>query len=121
AGRTRALGLPTDLFLRLFDATGKQLAEVEDTAGEEGVVDYTFTADGTYRLMVEDLLNRGGPEQVYRIELAHYQNDFSLSVDADKITVPRRAALVVKVSAARHGYKGPIEVKLVGKDLPFSS
>jgi hypothetical protein len=119
-GRTRTLGVPTDLFLRLYDAAGKQLAEVEDTAGEEGTIDYTIPADGTYRLMVEDLLNRGGPEQVYRIECSRYQPGFSLSMDAEKISVPYRGVLAVKVTAVRRGYTGPIELKLVGEDLPFA-
>ncbi|HEX3658444.1 MAG TPA: PPC domain-containing protein [Pirellulales bacterium] len=119
-GRTRTLGVPTDLFLRLYDAAGKQLTEVEDTAGEEGTIDYTIPADGTYRLMVEDLLNRGGPEQVYRVEFSRYQPSFSLSIDAEKITVPYKGVLALKVSAVRRGYKGPIELKLTGKDLPFA-
>ena len=30
-GRTRSLGSPSDLFMRLFDSKGAQLVEVEDT------------------------------------------------------------------------------------------
>ncbi|HEY5315830.1 MAG TPA: PPC domain-containing protein [Pirellulales bacterium] len=119
-GRTRTLGVPTDLFLRLYDAAGKQLAEVEDTAGEEGTIDYTVPADGTYRLMVEDLLNRGGPEQVYRVEFSRYEPGFSLSIDDEKISVPYKGVLALKVAAVRRGYNGAIELKLTGKDLPFA-
>lgn len=120
AGRTRGRGLPTDLFMRLYDSAGKQLAEVEDTAGDEGVIDFTFPAEGTYRLMVEDLLKRGGPEQVYRIEIERYQPGFSLSMDVEHVTVPKRGVLAVKVSATRRGYTGPIELKLAGDNLPFT-
>jgi hypothetical protein len=121
AGRTRALGLPTDLFLRLYDAAGKQLAEVEDTAGDEGTIDHKFAADGIYKLMVEDLLNRGGAEQAYRIEFSRYEPGFSLSVDADKAGVPKGGVLAVRVTAVRRGYKGPIELGLSGAGLPFDT
>ena len=35
-GRTRSLGSPTDLFMRIFKADGAQLAEAEDAGTEEG-------------------------------------------------------------------------------------
>ncbi|HEX4150009.1 MAG TPA: PPC domain-containing protein, partial [Pirellulales bacterium] len=119
AGCTRTLGVPTDLFLRLYDSVGKQLAEVEDTSGEEGKIDHTFAADGSYYLMVEDLLNRGGAEQAYRVECLRFQPGFSLQVDVDAISVPRGGGLVVNVTPERHGYKGPIELQLAGEQLPF--
>ena len=68
SGRTRSMGSPADLFLRLHKADGALLVEAEDAGTDDGVINYTFPEDGVYRLMVEDLLRRGGPEFVYRIE-----------------------------------------------------
>jgi len=116
-GRTRSLGSPADLYLRLFDATGKQqLAEAEDTAGEEGVVDHTFAADGTYLLSVEELLNHGASDRVYRLELEPGSPSFSLTVAADKFDVARGGFFSTKVTAVRQGFDGPIELSLEGLD-----
>ena len=49
--------------MRLYNAEGGVLAEAEDTGPEEGALNYTFPADGIYRLRVEDTNHRGGPER----------------------------------------------------------
>ena len=115
-GRTRSLGSPSDLFMRLFDAKGAQLAEVEDTGADEGVVNYSFPADGDYTLFVEDLLHHGGPDHVYRIEFQTYRAGFTLTADADKFDVPQAGVFTTKITAVRNGYKGPIELAVVGLD-----
>lgn len=115
-GRTRSLGSPSDLFMRLYNAAGGVLVEAEDAAGEEGAINYTFPADGVYRLMVEDLLQRGGPEFAYRIEIAPYQPGFSLAVDADKFDAPKGGVFTTKVTAVRRDYKGPITLSVAGVD-----
>ena len=53
-GQTRSLGSPCDLFMRLYNAEGGVLAEADDTAGDEGVLNVSIPADGVYRLRVED-------------------------------------------------------------------
>ncbi|MGH7136576.1 MAG: hypothetical protein ACREHD_12610 [Pirellulales bacterium] len=115
-GRTRSIGSPTDLFMRLYNAAGGVLVEAEDAGMEEGVVNFTFPEDGSYRLMVEDLLRRGGPEQVYRIDIARYQPGFSLAVDAEKFDVPKGGVFVTKVTSARRDYNGPITLSVTGID-----
>jgi hypothetical protein len=115
-GRTRSIGSPTDLFLRLYNAGGGVLVEAEDSGMDEGVVNFTFPEDGTYRLMVEDLLRRGGPEQVYRIDIAPYQPGFSLAVDAEKYDAPKGGVFVAKVTSARRDYNGPITLSVAGID-----
>jgi hypothetical protein len=113
-GRTRTLGSPSDLFLRLYNAEGGQIAEAEDAGTAEGVLDYTFPADGTYRLMVEDLIRRGGPEHAYRIEVRPYQPGFSLAIEAERVNPPQQGVFVAKVTCARRDYNGPITLSLEG-------
>ena len=113
-GRTRSISSPTDLFLRLYNATGGLLVEAEDSGMEEGVLNFTFPEDGAYRLMVEDLLRRGGPEQVYRIDIDRYQPGFSLSVDAEKYDAPKGGVFVAKVTSVRRDYNGAIALSVVG-------
>jgi hypothetical protein len=116
AGRTRALGSPSDLLLRVLKADGGVLGEAEDAGANEGVANVTFPADGLYRLVVEDLHRRGGPEHAYRIEAAAYEPGFSLALEADKFDVPQEGSFVTKVTSARRDYNGPIELTLDGID-----
>ncbi|MEX0713938.1 MAG: PPC domain-containing protein [Pirellulales bacterium] len=119
-GRTRSLGSPTDLFLRLYKADGAMVAEAEDAGTDDGLIDYTFPEDGVYRLMVEDLNRRGGPEHVYRIEAEAYRPGFTLAVEADKFDAPKAGVFVVKVTSARRDYNGPITLGLEGAGEGFT-
>jgi hypothetical protein len=116
SGRTRSIGSPTDLFLRMYNAGGGVLAEAEDSGMDEGVLNFTFPEDGTYRLMVEDLLRRGGPDQVYRIDIEPYQPGFTLAADAEKYDAPKGGVFLAKVTSARRDYNGPITLSIAGID-----
>lgn len=114
-GQTRALGSPSDLFMRLYKADGGLLAEADDSAGnEEGILDATLPEDGTYRLMVEDLHRRGGPDHAYRVDIEPYQPGFSLVVEGDTFNAPHGGVFVAKVTAQRRDYAGPITLSLEG-------
>ena len=119
-GQGRTYGAPTDLYLRLFGPDGKQIAEAEDSGASEGVLDATLPADGSYRLMVEDLHRRGGPEFVYRVEVTPYQPGFSLALEAEKFDVPQGGVLAFKITSARRDYNGPITLTIEGLDPPPS-
>lgn len=113
-GQTRSLGSPCDLFLRLHNADGGVLAEAEDTGAEEGILDVTLPADGIYRLKVEDTNHRGGADEVYRIAVEPYQPGFTLAAAAEKVDAPQNGVFVVKVTAVRRDYNGPITLSLEG-------
>ncbi|MCH8922884.1 MAG: PPC domain-containing protein, partial [Planctomycetes bacterium] len=118
-GVTRSLGSPSDLFMRLHAADGKKLAEVEDTNLDEGQLSFTFPADGTYRLMVEDVTRRGGSAHAYRVEIGAVPTGFTLRVPAgknatDRFTSPAGGVTRIPVECVRTGYNGPITLSLVG-------
>lgn len=129
-GETRHSGSPTDLYLRLEKPGGGKIAEAEDRSYdpgkdkekgknyyfEEGVLNYTFPEDGRVILMVEDLIRRGGPEHVYRIEVRRGQGGFSLELAETLYSSAPGGDLKVKVRCRRNGYDGPIE--LVAEGLP---
>jgi Concanavalin A-like lectin/glucanases superfamily/Bacterial pre-peptidase C-terminal domain len=114
AGQTRGLGSPCDLFMRLYKADGGAVAEAEDTGSSEGKLNYTFPADGVYRLRVEETNRRGGGGFVYRIVVAPYQAGFELDAAAEKVDAPQNGVFVVKVTAARRDYNGPITLSVEG-------
>lgn len=113
-GRTRSLGSPSDLFMRVLKADGGLLAEAEDSGVDEGVIDVTIPADGSYRLMVEDLLRRGGPDHVYRVAVEPYAAGFSLVIDTERFNAPKSGVFVAKVTCTRRDYNGPIALSLEG-------
>lgn len=113
-GQTRTLGSPSDLFLRLYNADGGVLAEAEDNGPDEAVLNFTFPADGVYRLRVEDTNRGGGPDEVYRIAVVPYQPGFSLAAAAEKVDAPQNGVFAVKVTATRRDYNGPITLNVEG-------
>lgn len=113
-GVTRLAGAPTDLMLRLYDPAGNQVAAVDDTGTAEGVINYTFPADGRYTLAVHDLNHRGGPEFAYRVHVAPYQPGFTLSATADVLNVPAGGIATITVNAVRRDYNGEINLEVAG-------
>ncbi|MBI5759069.1 MAG: pre-peptidase C-terminal domain-containing protein [Planctomycetales bacterium] len=112
AGITRTQGSPTDLYLRMLKADGAEVAAAEDTGPLEGVIDYTFPADGDYTLVVEDLHRRGGPAFVYRVVIEPFQAGFMLAATADTLNIPLGGSASITVTSARKGYDGPIAIGL---------
>jgi len=113
-GQTRSLGSPCDLFMRLYNAEGGVVAEAEDAGTDEGSLNFTFPADGIYRLRVEDTSHRGGADEVYRITVEPYQPGFSLAAAVEKVDAPQNGVFVVKVTAVRRDYNGPITLSVEG-------
>ncbi len=114
SGRTRSLGSPCDLFMRLFNADGKQLAEADISGANEGTLTNKFSEAGTYRLFVEELNHGGEPDFVYRIEVEPFQAGFVLSLETNKVEAASEASFELKVTAARREYDGPINLSLEG-------
>ena len=113
---TRRAGSPADLLLRMYNPEGKQVAEVEDTGSEDGVLEYTFPADGDYTLAVEDLHGRGGSSFTYRVAVAEAQKGFSLSASSDRLNVPAGGTALLSVTASRKNFNGPIRLSVA--ELP---
>ena len=118
-GVTRSLGSPSDLYMRLHAADGRKLAEVDDTNLDEGQLSFTFPADGTYRLMVEDVTRRGGAAHAYRVEIGATPTGFTLRVPAgknatDRFISPAGGAMRIPIECVRTGYNGPITLSLQG-------
>lgn len=113
-GQTRQVGAPTDLMLRLYDANGGQVASADDNGTNEGLINYTFPADGRFTLAVHDLNHRGGSQFAYRIGVEPYQPGFTLSVAADAVNVPAGGVGTITVNSARQDYGGAIDISLEG-------
>jgi hypothetical protein len=115
---SRQLGFPMDPFLRITDASGKTLAELDDTGnGRDAELAYTASDDAEYRIWVRDLNGFGGSRSVYRLQCIHPQPEFSLKVAADSFVVPVGKPLEIPVTIERlNGYAD--EVEIVAEGLP---
>lgn len=113
-GITRTQGSPADLNLKLLNKDGGQIAQVDDTGTNEGVLVAKIPADGDYTVVVEDIAKRGGPGFSYRIAIGPAAQPFTLAVSSDTANVPVGGAIALTVTAARNGFNGPIELSVQG-------
>lgn len=121
--RTRSLGSPTLLRMQLWNEAAKQIAETQVSEADEWSFDYTFPDNGTYRLEVSDLLDRGGEDFGYCIEIIPAET-FAIHVKADanvrqqfaiepvQSGEPVQGACAIDLQIERFGYDGEIELSL---------
>jgi hypothetical protein len=116
----RALDFPLDPVVRIADAAGKTLVQMDDPGREGGrdpEVTWTPPQDGTYLLEVRDLHDRGGGRYAYRLRLTAATPDYDLTLAADRFTLTPGKPLEIAVTVnRRHGLAKPITIRAV--DLP---
>ncbi|HTN77948.1 MAG TPA: hypothetical protein VL096_22005 [Pirellulaceae bacterium] len=113
---TRSVGSPCYLTLAIYKPDGGLLIESPVNDTDEPAITTTFAAAGTYRLVVDDLLRRGGPAHSYYVEAALHAG-FAPFLKPDKATpsklqLAKNGAIAVEVQAGRSGYTGPITLTL---------
>ncbi len=112
-------GSPVDGVLSIQNASGAELAASDDRREtRDPGLDYTVPKDtDTLIVALRDLQGRGGPDFVYRIGITPLgQPDFSLSLESDRLLIPKDGAALARVRVQRSGYNGPI--KLAFLNLP---
>ncbi|MCY2986441.1 MAG: hypothetical protein NTY19_01010 [Planctomycetota bacterium] len=124
--RARRLDSPLDSIVTLYNATGQQLAENDDTQDlSEGLVThhadsylaYTIPADGDYVIRLADVQSQGGEEYGYRLTLTPPRPDFQLRIQPDSPRAAQGSTAMFTVNAFRQdGCIG--EIKLSVKGLP---
>ncbi len=115
---TRSVGSPCDVLMQLESSDGKRLGRSNPTAADEGVLTYTFTSNGVYRLSVEEANGASGPNLVYRF-VSHRSPGFALSLDSDTFNAAPGKEFEMKVSVARADYKGDVQLALAGVAEPW--
>ncbi len=114
---SRSAGSGAILMLRLQNAAGNQIAESPIGDSDEPVLNFTIPEDGTYKLSVEELAGRGGPDYTYAVT-ARTGPQFTLSLKNDANNrlrhslVPGGGAFHLDVQCQRVGYAGPITLNV---------
>lgn len=117
--RAARLGSPLDAVLEIADATGKRLADADDSQGIQTDARLRWSApeDGEFRISIRDRLpSRGDALFAYRIRvLSAEQPEFALSATADTLNLERGKTANLKVSLHRGpGFKEAVELILDG-------
>jgi len=122
----RQLGSPVDPVIYVYDGKMKGLGSSDDADGtKDGRVDFNAPADGDYYVRVRDMLLRGGPDFVYRIESEKSVPKIELTMPEmqrrdlqyrKQMNVPRGNRYAMVVNVRRSGFSG--EVKLDVPALP---
>ncbi|KAF0178846.1 MAG: hypothetical protein FD161_1605 [Limisphaerales bacterium] len=114
--QTRSLGSASEVMLQLRDPKGTAIASSSPNDAGEGSVTNTIPADGTYFLVVDELIRRGGPQHAYRIEAARLTPGFTLDTEVDKVEAAPGGSFTVKLNVARRDFPGPITLAVFGLD-----
>lgn len=112
---SRSLGFPLDAVLRISDAKGTMLAELDDKE-QKADPELAFTApvDGEYQVEIRDLHGDSGLRYVYRLR-ALTQPDFQLTLENATFTAAPGKPLVIPVKIARTlGFNQPIAITVEG-------
>ncbi|NDF01659.1 MAG: hypothetical protein EB034_25860 [Verrucomicrobia bacterium] len=102
------------MMLQLRDLKGTAIASSSPNDAGEGSVTNTIPADGTYFLVVDELIRRGGPQHAYRIEAALLAPGFTLDTEVEKVEATPGGSFTVKVNATRNDYSGTIALSVLG-------
>lgn len=113
--RAAGLGFPLDAWLRIEGGDGKESARNDDAGGADPSLDWTPPADGEYRVVVGNLLQRGGRDQRYRLSVVRPKPSWSASVPEAALSLERGKTNEWKVTLARrHGADGRLTVSVRG-------
>jgi len=111
-----SLGYQLDPVLRLADATGKLIKEVDDVSKRRDP-DFVqaIPADGHYTISINDINNAGGFRYVYRLTIEEAKPDFALLLTADSFVLTPGELHEVPIAIERkNGFSEEIEITLEG-------
>lgn len=114
--RSRELGAATMLGLAIRSESGKLIGENRRAGTAGGTLNVQIPGDGMYDAEISDITRRSGSEFVYYAELRRSVPDFELTLESASVILPQNGYAIVKVTAGRKGYNGPIKLSVRGRD-----
>jgi hypothetical protein len=121
----RALRSPLDAVLTIAPRKGAAIGRNDDANGSpDSALQFNAPADGEYVVSIQDQLLKGGPDYVYRIEVAPVEPQLTLSVPNESpyqrrsppvvVPVPRGSRQAILVNAGRTGFSGELAIDALG-------
>jgi hypothetical protein len=120
--RTYQLNAPTEVYLRVLDAKGKELAK-SNPQQTPTRVEFSAPADGDFTIACEHLNYLAGPSEVYHLAVTPAAPDFAVAVGLDRIDVPVGGVGLIPVTGLTkaNGFAGPVELTVAGSDALVGS
>jgi hypothetical protein len=110
------VGLPLDSLLEIYDADGKKLAEADDDLlSKDSKIYFQAPADGTFYILVRDLLARSGERFVYHLRAEPSGPDFEVHGEYyyAQLAPGTRMLWFARINRL-NGFDGPVEIQVEG-------
>ncbi|HVK17458.1 MAG TPA: hypothetical protein VM533_10950 [Fimbriiglobus sp.] len=119
---TYQVNAPTEVYLRILDAKGKELAK-SNPQQVPTRVEFDPPADGDFTVACEHLNYLAGPSEVYHLSVTPAAPDFAVAVGLDRIDVPLSGVGLIPVTGLTklNGFAGPVELTVSGSDALVGS
>ncbi|MGI9516481.1 MAG: hypothetical protein ACR2NP_05525 [Pirellulaceae bacterium] len=120
----RRVNSPADAVFNIWGTDKKYIGGNDDSRGPDAYQRFTLPADGEYYFRVRDLLNRGGENFVYRVEISTPKRQVAYTIPRvgrytqyrQSIFVPQGNRFATLIAATRQNFGG--ELKLLEDNLP---
>ncbi len=121
----QSLRSPLDSVLNIYDKDGRSIAGNDDAGSSDSYLRFNVPNDGEYFVRVTDHLGRGGPNYVYRVEVANVAQTLEYSIPEvnrddsqgrQSMVVPRGNRFMTLMNIKRSNFGG--EVIFDPKNLP---
>jgi len=109
-------GSALDATLKITDANGKELTRNDDASGSRDPrLEWKAPTNGTFCVVVGNLLHSGGTNHYYRLSVQHARADFKASLAANSVTVTAGDTNEVKFTVTRlRGFDRKLKARLKG-------
>ncbi|MEO8425898.1 MAG: hypothetical protein ABI651_02180 [Verrucomicrobiota bacterium] len=109
--QSASLGFALDALLKIEDLTGKELAKSDDGGTADPVLEWTPGEDGTFVAAVGNVLNRGGPDLLYRLSIRRPPPALKAIVAENEMRIEPGKTNEIKVTVTRlHNWKSRLSV-----------
>jgi hypothetical protein len=111
------LNAPTEVYLRVLDAKGAELAK-SNPALPTAKVEFTPPADGEFVVAAEHLNYLHGPNEVYHLVVKPSAPDFEVALGLDRFDIAPGGSTVLPVTGLTklNGFNAPVELTVTGLD-----
>jgi hypothetical protein len=115
--QSASLGFPLDAWLKIEDASGKELARNDDSGSADPKLDWKAPVGTNFFAVVGGLIHRGSSDYLYRLSATHPMPAVKVIVTDNAYTIEPGKTNELKFTVTRsHGYSEKLKASL--KDLP---
>src|SRR5436190_4499115 len=113
--QSASFGFPVDPRLKVEDAKGKELARKDDRVNADPSLEWIAPEDGTFFAVVGNVLNRGGPDCLYRLSIRRAVPGLKAVSIENAFAIEPGKTNDIKITATRqHGLQSKLALSVKG-------